>query len=90
MLKRVIRSLVILSGETVKLLYLTNAQATAAANDETSVKVLLEKLCGKRRRDLVIDLVHSWGFKKSTELFDEAWFKSNKSYAGLSLCYPTK
>ena len=70
------------SGETVKLLYLTNAQASAVANDENSVKVLVEKLCGKQRRDLVIDLVHSWGFLKSTELFDEKWFQS-KFCAGL-------
>ncbi len=66
-------------GDTVKLLYLTNKQASAVANDETSVKILLEKLCGDMKRDLVIDLVHSWGFKKSTLLFDKESFNNEYS-----------
>ena len=77
------------NGRNIKLLYLTNSQAREISRDDNAIKVMIEKLCGKRNTYLIIDLVHSWGFRKSTRLMDPEIFKSKSSRFCAGLQYDT-
>jgi len=83
--KDIVETIIGENGRNINLLYLTNDQAREISQDENAIKFMIEKLCGKRKAYLIIDLVHSWGFRKSTRLMDKEIFKHkyNKFCAGL-------
>jgi len=71
----------------VKIIYMTNKQAMAIAKNGNSMDLMIDALCvgGKKKPSLIIDLVHSWGFKESTTLMDKDVFlnKFSKFCAGI-------
>eukprot|EP00560_Eucampia_antarctica_P002423 CAMPEP_0197837656 /NCGR_PEP_ID=MMETSP1437-20131217/32799_1 /TAXON_ID=49252 ORGANISM="Eucampia antarctica, Strain CCMP1452" /NCGR_SAMPLE_ID=MMETSP1437 /ASSEMBLY_ACC=CAM_ASM_001096 /LENGTH=109 /DNA_ID=CAMNT_0043444857 /DNA_START=118 /DNA_END=443 /DNA_ORIENTATION=+ len=46
-------------NQPMQIVYMTNKQAAAVAEDRTALVRMKEALCGKEDRSLIIDLVHS-------------------------------
>ena len=65
----------------LNLLYMTNKQAMEVSKNEHSMNLMIDALCGKRKKksSLIIDLVHSWGFKESTKLMERETFLNEYS-----------
>ena len=65
----------------LNLLYMTNKQAMEVSKNEQSMNLMIDALCGKRKKkySLIIDLVHSWGFKESTKLMERETFLNEYS-----------
>ena len=66
---------------TMKLLFLRDAQADLIASSETSMQAMLNAF-GVRRPSLVIELMHSWGFRDSLKLHNEEYYAKTPWMAG--------